>query len=205
MSVHHPAHIWSNKRTHTKTKKLWRSLYHPFIHSFTLDRYLIKYFIHSFTLDRYLIKSSISHCGAASTARACSSVTLKWKAACLSVYTYKLTSYMSLSLWAILQENYREEYGLQTPTEPWHRSSWLWIQTMYCIIWLLEQQITQLLNEWASSFFTSSYLWCDWGMFLRPPQMALIVRSQKWKSFLSEVEHIFFVLVQEMLPRVCTL
>ena len=58
------------------------------------------------------------HCGAASTARACSSVAVKCKAACLSVYTYKLTSYMSLCLWAILQENYREEYGLQTPTEP---------------------------------------------------------------------------------------
>jgi len=40
------------------------------------------------------------------------------KAACLSVFTYKLTSYMSLCLWAILQENYREEYGLQSPTEP---------------------------------------------------------------------------------------
>jgi len=25
---------------------------------------------------------------------------------------------MSLCLWAILQESYREEYGLQTPTEP---------------------------------------------------------------------------------------
>jgi len=37
----------------------------------------------------------------------------KCKAACLSVYTYKLTC-----LWAILQENYREEYGLQTTTEP---------------------------------------------------------------------------------------
>ena len=58
------------------------------------------------------------HCGAASTARACNSVALKCKAACLSVYTYKLTSCMSLCLWAILQENYREEYGLQTPTEP---------------------------------------------------------------------------------------
>ena len=58
------------------------------------------------------------HCGAASNARACSSVAVKCKAACLSVYTYKLTSYMSLCLWAILQENYREEYGLQTPTEP---------------------------------------------------------------------------------------
>ena len=58
------------------------------------------------------------HCGAASTARACSSVAVKGKAACLSVYTYKLTSYMSLCLWAILQESYREEYGLQTPTEP---------------------------------------------------------------------------------------
>ena len=115
------------------------------------------------------------HSGAASTARACSSVAVMCKAACLSVYTsslvntlpitkknkhtahsshrgtkksictafalanllqkansgsswrlsseqsvctYKLTSYMSLCLWAILQENYREEYGLQTPTEP---------------------------------------------------------------------------------------
>ena len=58
------------------------------------------------------------HCGAASTARACSSVAVKCKAACLSVFTYKLTSYMSLCLWAMLQENYREEHGLQTPTEP---------------------------------------------------------------------------------------
>ena len=58
------------------------------------------------------------HCGAASTARACSGAAVKYKAACFAVYTYKLTSYMSLCLWAILQENYREEYGLQTPTEP---------------------------------------------------------------------------------------
>ena len=58
------------------------------------------------------------HFGAPSSARACNSVALKCKAACLSVYTYKLASCMSLCLWAILQENYREEYGLQIPTEP---------------------------------------------------------------------------------------
>ena len=56
-------------------------------------------------------------CGAASTARACSSVAVKCKAACLSVYTYKLTSYMSFCLWAVLQENYREEYGLAVNSE----------------------------------------------------------------------------------------
>ena len=147
--------------------------------------------------------SGAPYYGAASTARACSSVAVKCKAACLSVYTYKLTSYMSLCLWAILQGNLlmyvgvvellrnlplyggrsdsplirdlesrrdvltgqptgwalvyatsrrslrllcgeygqiecknlyaiwrrnhgdREEYGLQTLTEPWHQSSWL--------------------------------------------------------------------------------
>jgi len=42
--------------------------------------------------------------------------TLDWPEGAL--FTYKLASYMSLCLWAILQENYREEYGLQTPTEP---------------------------------------------------------------------------------------
>ena len=75
------------------------------------------------TTTRRSIYTSSSRCGAPhfgapSSARACNSAALKCKAACLSVYTYKLTSCMSLCLWAILQENYREEYGLQTPTEP---------------------------------------------------------------------------------------
>jgi len=50
--------------------------------------------------------SSSSRCGApyfgaASTARACSRTAMKCKAACLSVYTFKLTSYVSFCLWVV--------------------------------------------------------------------------------------------------------
>ena len=67
--------------------------------------------VHSLELWRWFttrraIYSSSSRCGApyfgaASTARACSRTAMKCKAACLSVYTFKLTSYVSLCLWVV--------------------------------------------------------------------------------------------------------
>ena len=40
------------------------------------------------------------------------------KAACPSVYTYKLTSYMSLCLWAVLQENIEKSMDYKLRRDP---------------------------------------------------------------------------------------